>query len=258
LNGSELANQNRELIKSKISKLGSYGVDFNLAYDPKFNKLMYDKSKINDIYGKNIESTNELRKSAEELFNKIESLNNENKSLGSNWFSTDKEIVSSTKEVRDLLKKINDEAAKAIQDDASKRLETYEDAQDKIVGMLKKKYEQQKKDEERYKRATQVVMAYSDSVGTIFGGMITGNKNAAKQGMKQIISMALNQLKAYALAQLGIATIGSFATPDSILSFGATGATRAIILGGLITAAASACDPSVDVHATCELTDWHP
>ncbi len=146
---SELANQNRELIKSKLSKLGNYGVDFNLAYDPKFNKLLYDKSKINNIYGKDIESTNELRKSAEGLLDEIESLNNENKSLGSNWFSTDKEIVSSTKEVRDLLKKINDEAAKAIQDDASKRLETYENAQDKIADLLKKKYEQQKKDEEK-------------------------------------------------------------------------------------------------------------
>ncbi len=106
--------------------------------------------------------------------------------------------------------------------------------------------EEQKREEEKYAKALKVVEDYGSAVGDIFGGMITSNKNAAKEGLKSMVHMALQAMKAYAYTQLGIATAGSFATPDSILTFGTTGAVRALILAGLITAGTQVAEMGVN------------
>ncbi|MDD2623243.1 MAG: hypothetical protein PHQ02_00290 [Candidatus Riflebacteria bacterium] len=86
----------------------------------------------------------------------------------------------------------------------------------------------------------QLATAFSTEMGGIIGGALAGNDDMIKQSMVSIINMGLDYLKVQAQMAIAGATMQSLATPDSILTFGAAGLSRAAILTGLIEAAFAA------------------
>ena len=81
--------------------------------------------------------------------------------------------------------------------------------------------------------------ALASSLGDLsaaFGEFITGQERDSKQFLKNILTVGLDALQKLILIQVAAATAQSFAQPDSVATFGATGAARAAVLTGLITA----------------------
>lgn len=97
---------------------------------------------------------------------------------------------------------------------------------------------------------------YSQTVGYInegIAGMVTGQKDSMKEAAKNIINLALDQLKLQAeLAATGV-TIQSLATPDSIATFGISGVARAAAIITLIEAAFAAVKAKVSQFASGNL-----
>lgn len=89
---------------------------------------------------------------------------------------------------------------------------------------------------EQDKRA-KLYFQFSEQIGTMLGGFISGNEDMVKSSLKAILNMALDALEAQVTMSIASATAQSFAQSDSVATFGATGLTRAAILTGLIKAA---------------------
>jgi len=108
---SDLAGKKKESIQGGIAALGQYGVDFGISYDPSANSLVIrNMEAINQIKGKDIETTNKLRKEAEDLLNSTIKLNGENESLGNNWWSVDSKKLSTLKEIEKIQENISNKA----------------------------------------------------------------------------------------------------------------------------------------------------
>lgn len=73
-------------------------------------------------------------------------------------------------------------------------------------------------------------------LSNLFGEFVTGQERDSKQFFKNLLVLALDALEKLILIQVAAASAQSFAQPDSVATFGATGAARAAILTGLITA----------------------
>lgn len=80
-------------------------------------------------------------------------------------------------------------------------------------------------------------MSFSNEMGGLVGGFVTGNEDIIKSSLQTIINMALDALKAQVQISIAGVTAQSLAQPDSILTFGATGLARAAVIVGLIEAA---------------------
>jgi hypothetical protein len=111
--------------------------------------------------------------------------------------------------------------------------------QEKIRADIRAKYQldDQAKKRKALEDEANIYKQYIDITTKLSQDAIEGNGNAFKEFAKSIILMALDQLKLQTEMAIAGATIQSLATPDSILTFGASGLARAAILVGLIEAA---------------------
>ena len=123
----------------------------------------------------------------------------------------------------------------------------------------KKQLEKETKDAEAAQRANQNRLEkqrqdyarYGQQIGDVMGQVISGQEDALAgfadtmldvmfDVLGQIIEIEIAKATARAVAAQAAATAESMATPDSVLTFGASGAARAAILGGLIMGALAA------------------
>lgn len=80
-----LADARRAVIKTNVEELRSKG--FKVDYDPKNHKLeIKNEEHINQLKGKDTETTNELRKEMEKLISTTEDLNDANKDTSQSWW----------------------------------------------------------------------------------------------------------------------------------------------------------------------------
>lgn len=116
------------------------------------------------------------------------------------------------------------------------------------VKQQKQTEDNNKKLQEDYKKRINTYKAYGEQVGTALGNVIAGQENAVAAFADTMLDIVFDVLakiveaeiiKATATATGAVArsTAESMTTPDSILSFGASGAARATILTGLIMGA---------------------
>ncbi len=103
--------------------------------------------------------------------------------------------------------------------------------------MVKQQNEETKKQEEEQKKRKELYSQFSEQIGTVLGGVISGNEDMVKSSLKAILNMALDALEAQVTMSIASATAQSFAQADSVTTFGASGAARALILTALIKAA---------------------
>ena len=110
------------------------------------------------------------------------------------------------------------------------------------------------------RQATQeMINAYEDygnQVGESIGQMIAGEEDSVRafgqtmlnilfDVLQQIILSSITELTASATKNIGKATMEAAATPDSVLTFGATAAGRTAIITGLITGALAAAQAAL-------------
>jgi len=100
------------------------------------------------------------------------------------------------------------------------------------------------------KERAELYQQFAMTVGNAFYEFAQGNKDALKQGAKDIVITALELLKAQTQIAIAGATIQSLAQPDSIATFGASGLARAAILTGLIEVAFATVEGLVQGFAT--------
>lgn len=114
----------------------------------------------------------------------------------------------------------------------------------------KKTEAQTRKEQQQYQERLQNYKQYGNEIGSALGSLLSGQANAM-QGFAdtmidivfdivgKIIDAEIIKLVASETAGIGRIAVEAFAMPDSVASFGATGAARVAILTGLVTAATS-------------------
>jgi TP901 family phage tail tape measure protein len=114
--------------------------------------------------------------------------------------------------------------------------------------ITEKEYEEQSRElnQQSYEKKAGIINQYAEQIGGMMGALITNQKKDAKEYAKEMLKIALDQLKAYVMIQLGLATAGSMASAESIATWGIAGAAKAAILTGLITAAFETAKVAVD------------
>lgn len=111
-------------------------------------------------------------------------------------------------------------------------------AREKLLNfMITKQEAETKKQEAEQKKRTALYSNFAEEIGTIMGGVISGNEDMVKSSLKAVINMALDALEAQITMSIASATAQSLAQADSVASFGASGVARAAILTALIKAA---------------------
>lgn len=86
----------------------------------------------------------------------------------------------------------------------------------------------------------EIGMEFSNEMGMMVGGFISGNEDLVASSLKNVINMGLDLLKVQVQMAIAGATAQSLAQPDSVATFGAAGFARAAILVGLIEGAFAA------------------
>lgn len=103
-------------------------------------------------------------------------------------------------------------------------------------------------------RIMQMALLYNDlgkQIGSTFGEILTGQKSLLEglgglltdfvfDTLTAVVNAKVSEMTAVAVAAQAKMAAEAFATPDSVLSFGASGAARIAIIGGLITGALAA------------------
>lgn len=103
----------RKDISSGVADLR--GMGFSVEYSAKNDELFIrNKEHINELYGKNTEETNELRKAAEALIKDLEDLNKENQEGTDTWQELGKAANSAKVAMIDTLKEIVTNASGAV------------------------------------------------------------------------------------------------------------------------------------------------
>lgn len=111
-------------------------------------------------------------------------------------------------------------------------------ARKKILDATAKQQDDEtKKQEEEQKKRTALYSQFSEQIGTMLGGVISGNEDLVKSSLKTIINIALDALEAQITMAIASAAAQSFAQADSVATFGASGAARAAVLTALIKGA---------------------
>lgn len=101
---------------------------------------------------------------------------------------------------------------------------------------------------QEYNRRSQMYNQYGEALGSALGNVLTGQADALQSfasvtldilfdTLANIINAKLIEATAVAIAAQAKATAEAMATPDSVLTFGASGLARAALIGGLITGA---------------------
>ncbi len=149
---------------------------------------------------------------------------------------------------KEILEKIREEEKKFRED----MLKLQKRAGDKQISgnfsvlqaIAKQNEEEYKKEKlkqiERFKKNYELSKDFGEEMGAFLGGFITDNSDMMKDARKNIIMMSLDLLETQVQMAVAQAAGWSFAQPDSVLTLGAAGAVRAILMAGLIKAAFSA------------------
>jgi hypothetical protein len=107
------------------------------------------------------------------------------------------------------------------------------------------------------KHTSQQFEMYAGRMGEALGMAIAQGREGRKAALKEMINDGLDALKAFIRIQELTITAGSLAQPDSILTFGSTGITRAAIINGLIEAGFAAAKVVID-SSIDQLADGTP
>lgn len=165
-----LAEAKRTVISQNVSKLSNMG--FDVSYDPATNNLViHNMERLNQIKGKDVETTNKLRKKYEELIKETLSLNDANRQAGTQYMQLDKEIKTTTETIENLKKKqreaaqtIEQEIIQALKDRDSKekeieqnrlnrKKEILQEELNEELEIIEKKKEAYEEDYEAYKES---------------------------------------------------------------------------------------------------------
>ncbi|MFA5334011.1 MAG: hypothetical protein WC376_05965 [Candidatus Nanoarchaeia archaeon] len=92
----------------------------------------------------------------------------------------------------------------------------------------------------RLRRAAMI--QFGEGVGSATALFLMNQEDAARQSLKNMVRAALQALKAYAYIQLGITTVGSMASAESIATWGIAGAIKAAALAALIEGAVTVAE----------------
>ena len=114
---------------------------------------------------------------------------------------------------------------------AEKRLEYDKEVNEKRITETKKRLENEKKLQEAN---AEIVGSLVNGVADTMAGVLDGSIKDAEEAQKAILKVILDTVEAAAIAQ---ATAWALAQPDSVATFGLTGAARAGLIGALIKAA---------------------
>lgn len=109
----------------------------------------------------------------------------------------------------------------------------------------------EKNNKEAYERAIkrledqqQLASQFGDALGLLLAGHVENNEKLLQQATKQILLLTIDTIEKSVLANVvaanATATVGSLASPQSILTGGVAGIAQSAVLVGLITAAFSA------------------
>lgn len=121
----ELNSERRKQIQENVSKLTSQG--FNVEYDTWANKFQVTNMEhINELKGKDVEATNELRKSAESLIDTTTELNKSNIEGAQDWLSAVKSIKDGYSEMQDIVSNTVDKAFDKVSKLLDKEKDAYE------------------------------------------------------------------------------------------------------------------------------------
>lgn len=103
--------------------------------------------------------------------------------------------------------------------------------------MIAENERETKLQEDEQKKRVELYSGFSEQIGTMMSGVISGNEDVVKSSLKAILNMALDALEAQITMAIASATAQSFAQADSVATFGASGAARAAVLTALIKGA---------------------
>lgn len=157
--------------------------------------------------------------------------------LGPEGYDADKFIQAETNKLL-FEKQINDERQKDYEETERAKSDALISEGERGIKAAEEKWAKMKADDQ--KNIEDKVLMYSEfgtRIGDIVGNAILEGNLTVREGAKQIINMALNELGNYATIAIAKATVGSMASADSIATFGIAGATKAAVLTGLIKAA---------------------
>lgn len=134
----------RNAISGNVGQLRGYG--FDVTYDRNSNDLrILNEERINQIYGKNNEETNKIRKNIEDIIKQTKEWNKDNIESGKEWQDLAALIIGANNNIDEIyrkqledIKKLNDE-----------KIKIYEDAEKTIIDLLKKRYKQQQEIEDK-------------------------------------------------------------------------------------------------------------
>lgn len=146
----------------------------------------------------------------------------------------------------------------------NKRLEVSGLTEDQITQLKQNNADRQialldaasRKQEQIQNRYNEIVKGSLSSLGDAFGGLFSGGEDAMRAFGESMIDITFNVLEqlvniwtaemaASAVKATFKATSESYATPDSVLTFGASGAARAAVMAGLISAALSVAKAAI-------------
>lgn len=145
---------------------------------------------------------------------------------------------------RTVEKQLLDFKVKCLQDEEAER-KKYQDKEQKKKDALAKREKQ------RLQEQAQQYCQYGEQIGETIGQMLTNQKDALQNFadamidilfdvLSQMIDIEIAKATGVAVGAVARASAESFAQPDSVLTFGASGAARAAVLSGLIMGALAA------------------
>lgn len=136
-----LADARRAVIKTNVEELRSKG--FQIDYDPENHKLeIKNEEHINELKGKDIEATNELRKEMEELISTTEDLNDANKDTSQSWWENYYEQKDLLKERLDTEIEMYKEQLENERRIRNVSVQDIKDSYDDMINALKKAYDE--------------------------------------------------------------------------------------------------------------------
>ena len=150
----------------------------------------------------------------------------------------------SAEQQKQIEEQLLDFKMKCVQEELSER----EQADKK---RLQEEEQNAQKQQANYQKRVQTYQQYGQQVGDALGNIISGQEDAM-QGfadtmldivfdvLGQVVQAEIIKATATATSAVARATAESYATPDSVLTFGASGSARAAVLSGLIMAALAA------------------
>lgn len=138
--------------------------------------------------------------------------------------------------LKELKVKNGEDTAELDTQIAEKKLEYDKAVNAKLIESNKQTLETQKKQQEEQ---AQAIGSLIEGTGALMGDLFSGTIKDAEDAQKAFIRLMIDTVEKLILTQVAAATAQSFAQPDSVATFGASGAVRSLILGALIKGAFS-------------------